>query len=224
MNLLLKIEYIDGSCRLDDLQAYVSSEALGAGNLLTEFYIRFDDISEGLFVEISHHAIEQQGRPSEDMDDIPSEGDELCLGEKAYIYNDYYMQLISPEELKSKVFKVSLEGVPLLINLDGELINLAKSNQLTELYGLRSNTGLLIHFADLAERLEEEAMLDESDGIDSEIALMQRDQRIAWEIGISVDLLNRAKLLKQLSEEENEAVEDYDETVDEIESMGVCDE
>lgn len=101
-------------------QYYTSGEPFG-GCLMSEFELRLDDLSEGLFLDVSHHNL-----------NVDSKRNAKGLGEPI-LQGDVALMLLEPGELR-EVLEVKWNGTPVIARVVGELVVLAKVNALTDIF------------------------------------------------------------------------------------------
>lgn len=113
MRAMIEIEWIDGHVtRIPELAL---GDAFGE-SVQAEVGIRFDDLSDGLVVEVRHH--EPDGETGGDP-----------RGRACAVYADCFYSLIEPEDL-GRVQCVLYEGTPRICRIDDELVNLSRASAL----------------------------------------------------------------------------------------------
>lgn len=113
MRAMIEIEWIDGHVtRIPELAL---GDAFGE-SVQAEVDIRFDDLSDGLVVEVRHH--EPDGEAGGDP-----------RGRACTVYADCFYSLIEPEDLR-RVQCVLYGGTPRICRIGGELVNLSRASAL----------------------------------------------------------------------------------------------
>lgn len=110
MRAMIEIEWMDG------LVTKVPEFALGdvfGESVQVELDFKFDDVSEGLWVEVRHH------KPDEGSDDDPRE--RACT-----LHADCHYALVDAVDL-DRIFCVLFEGQPRICRIAGELVNLSRA-------------------------------------------------------------------------------------------------
>lgn len=115
---MIEMTFDDGRVRTVTPQYYTTAEPFG-GCCMAEFDLRFDDLSEGLRLEVSHHG------PSGPR----SEG-EFCLPP---LRGDASLMLLDRDEL-DRVVAVRWEGRLAAARVGGELVVLTRVGALAETY------------------------------------------------------------------------------------------
>lgn len=113
MRALIEIEWIDG--RVTRIPELALGDAFGE-SVQAEVDIRFDDLSDGLVVEVRHH--EPDGEAAGDP-----------RGRGCEVYADCFYSLIEPEDL-GRVQCVLYDGAPRICRIGGELVNLSRASAL----------------------------------------------------------------------------------------------
>lgn len=205
MDPILDIRFKNGRQRLYDPSAYTTSEPFGL-NVMSEFDIRWDDISEGLVVEISKQAPEGQERP--EFGKPIADSDER--GTASRIEGATYIYILDTDELLN-VSKISYRGEVMVRSMNGELVVMAKLGELCAAYlGDAEPTYDAINalYPVLLRMRSREPMA--ADG-----ARVDLDRAIALEMGISENVLAAAReyafLKAQLECEAEAAEEERDE-------------
>lgn len=104
MRAMIEIEWLDG--RVTKVPELAQGDAFGE-SVQAELDFGFDDVSEGLWVEVRHH------EPDEDSDgDLRGRGCALCA--------DCRYSLVEPSDL-DRVFCILYEGQPRVCRVAGEL-------------------------------------------------------------------------------------------------------
>lgn len=110
MRAMIEIEWMDG------LVTKVPEFALGdvfGESVQVELDFKFDDVSEGLWVEVCHH------KPDEGSDGDPRE--RACT-----LHADCHYGLVDAVDL-DRIFCVLFEGQPRICRIAGELVNLSRA-------------------------------------------------------------------------------------------------
>lgn len=184
MEQLLSIHFKSGRRRWIDLGSYVSSEPFGP-NLATELDLRLDDISEGLYLEISYNAMRAEDKP--EWGQAPQEADER--GAACELVGGAYYCILEPNEL-SDVSRIEAGGEVLLKAFGDHVVVLEKLNTLCQDYlGDPSATYLAIAMLYPILRDRRARTLGTGEGAAGEDV----DRDIAMEMGITVDVLNDAR-------------------------------
>lgn len=113
MRAMIEIEWIDG--RVTRIPELALGDAFGE-SAQAEVDVRFDDLSEGLVVEVRHH--EPDGEAVGDP-----------RGRGCAVYADCFYSLIEPGDL-GRVQCVLYEGTPRICRIDDELVNLSRASAL----------------------------------------------------------------------------------------------
>lgn len=104
MRAMTEIEWLDG--RVTKVPELAQGDALGE-SVQAELDFGFDDVLEGLWVEVRHH------EPDEDSDGDPR-------GRGCALYADCRYSLVEPSDL-DRVFCILYEGQPRVCRVAGEL-------------------------------------------------------------------------------------------------------
>ena len=107
---MTEIEWLDG--RVTKVPELALGDALGE-SVQAELDFGFDDVLEGLWVEVRHH------EPDEDSDGDPR-------GRGCALYADCRYSLVEPSDL-DRVFCILYEGQPRVCRVAGELVNLSRA-------------------------------------------------------------------------------------------------
>lgn len=110
MRAMTEIEWLDG--RVTKVPELALGDALGE-SVQAELDFGFDDVLEGLWVEVRHH------EPDEDSDGDPR-------GRGRALYADCRYSLVEPSDL-DHVFCILYEGQPRVCRVAGELVNLSRA-------------------------------------------------------------------------------------------------
>lgn len=110
MRAMTEIEWLDG--RVTKVPELALGDALGE-SVQAELDFGFDDVLEGLRVEVRHH------EPDEDSDGDPR-------GRGCALYADCRYSLVEPSDL-DRVFCILYEGQPRVCRVAGELVNLSRA-------------------------------------------------------------------------------------------------
>lgn len=110
MRAMTEIEWLDG--RVTKVPELALGDALGE-SVQAELDFGFDDVLEGLWVEVRHH------EPDEDSDGDPR-------GRGCALYADCRYSLVEPSDL-DRVFCILYEGQPRVCRVAGELVNLSRA-------------------------------------------------------------------------------------------------
>ena len=110
MRAMREIEWLDG--RVTKVPELALGDALGE-SVQAELDFGFDDVLEGLWVEVRHH------EPDEDSDGDPR-------GRGCALYADCRYSLVEPSDL-DRVFCILYEGQPRVCRVAGELVNLSRA-------------------------------------------------------------------------------------------------
>lgn len=113
MRAMIEIEWIDG--HVTRIPEHALGDAFGE-SVQAEVDIRFDDLSDGLVVEVRYH--EPDGETGGDP-----------RGRACAVYADCFYSLIEPEDL-GRVQCVLYEGTPRICRIGGELVNLSRASAL----------------------------------------------------------------------------------------------
>ena len=110
MRAMREIEWLDG--RVTKVPELALGDAFGE-SVQAELDFGFDDVLEGLWVEVRHH------EPDEDSDGDPR-------GRGCALYADCRYSLVEPSDL-DRVFCILYEGQPRVCRVAGELVNLSRA-------------------------------------------------------------------------------------------------
>lgn len=110
MRAMTEIEWLDG--RVTKVPELALGDAFGE-SVQAELDFGFDDVLEGLWVEVRHH------EPDEDSDGDPR-------GRGCALYADCRYSLVEPSDL-DRVFCILYEGQPRVCRVAGELVNLSRA-------------------------------------------------------------------------------------------------
>lgn len=128
---MTEIEWLDG--RVTKVPELALGDAIGE-SVQAELDFGFDDVLEGLWVEVRHH------EPDED-----SEGDPRGRG--CALYADCRYSLVEPSDL-DRVFCILYEGQPRVCRVAGELVNLCDATSALTVEGdLPSSLAISLHDA-----------------------------------------------------------------------------
>ena len=128
---MTEIEWLDG--RVTKVPELARGDAFGE-SVQAELDFGFDDVLEGLWVEVRHH------EPDED-----SEGDPRGRG--CALYADCRYSLVEPSDL-DRVFCILYEGQPRVCRVAGELVNLCDATSALTVEGdLPSSLAISLHEA-----------------------------------------------------------------------------
>lgn len=128
---MTEIEWLDG--RVTEVPELALGDAFGE-SVQAELDFGFDDVLEGLWVEVRHH------EPDED-----SEGDPRGRG--CALYADCRYSLVEPSDL-DRVFCILYEGQPRVCRVAGELVNLCDATSALTVEGdLPSSLAISLHEA-----------------------------------------------------------------------------
>lgn len=128
---MTEIEWLDG--RVTKVPELALGDAFGE-SVQGELDFGFDDVLEGLWVEVRHH------EPDED-----SEGDPRGRG--CALYADCRYSLVEPSDL-DRVFCILYEGQPRVCRVAGELVNLCDATSALTVEGdLPSSLAISLHEA-----------------------------------------------------------------------------
>ena len=131
MRAMTEIEWLDG--RVTKVPELALGDAIGE-SVQAELDFGFDDVLEGLWVEVRHH------EPDED-----SEGDPRGRG--CALYADCRYSLVEPSDL-DRVFCILYEGQPRVCRVAGELVNLCDATSALTVEGdLPSSLAISLHDA-----------------------------------------------------------------------------
>ena len=131
MRAMTEIEWLDG--RVTKVPELALGDAFGE-SVQGELDFGFDDVLEGLWVEVRHH------EPDED-----SEGDPRGRG--CALYADCRYSLVEPSDL-DRVFCILYEGQPRVCRVAGELVNLCDATSALTVEGdLPSSLAISLHDA-----------------------------------------------------------------------------
>lgn len=131
MRAMTEIEWLDG--RVTKVPELALGDAFGE-SVQGELDFGFDDVLEGLWVEVRHH------EPDED-----SEGDPRGRG--CALYADCRYSLVEPSDL-DRVFCILYEGQPRVCRVAGELVNLCDATSALTVEGdLPSSLAISLHEA-----------------------------------------------------------------------------
>ena len=129
MRAMTEIEWLDG--RVTKVPELRLGDAFGE-SVQAELDFGFDDVLEGLWVEVRHH------EPDED-----SEGDPRGRG--CALYADCRYSLVEPSDL-DRVFCILYEGQPRFCRVAGELVNLCDATSALTVEGdLPSSLAISLH-------------------------------------------------------------------------------
>lgn len=110
MRAMTENEWLDG--RVTKVPELALGDAFGE-SVQAELDFGFDDVLEGLWVEVRHH------EPDEDSDGDPR-------GRGCALYADCRYSLVEPSDL-DRVFCILYEGQPRVCRVAGELVNLSRA-------------------------------------------------------------------------------------------------
>lgn len=110
MRAMTEIEWLDG--RVTKVPELALGDAFGE-SVQAELDFGFDDVLEGLWVEVRHH------EPDEDSDGDPR-------GRGCALHADCRYSLVEPSDL-DRVFCILYEGQPRVCRVAGELVNLSRA-------------------------------------------------------------------------------------------------
>ena len=110
MRAMREIEWLDG--RVTKVPELALGDAFGE-SVQAELDFGFDDVLEGLWVEVRHH------EPDEDSDGDPR-------GRGCALYADCRYSLVEPSDL-DRVFCILYKGQPRVCRVAGELVNLSRA-------------------------------------------------------------------------------------------------
>ena len=131
MRAMTEVEWLDG--RVTKVPELALGDAFGE-SVQMELDFGFDDVLEGLWVEVRHH------EPDED-----SEGDPRGRG--CALYADCRYSLVEPSDL-DRVFCILYEGQPRVCRVAGELVNLCDATSALTVEGdLPSSLAISLHEA-----------------------------------------------------------------------------
>ena len=131
MRAMTEIEWLDG--RVTKVPELALGDAFGE-SVQGELDFGFDDVLEGLWVEVRHH------EPDED-----SEGDPRGRG--CALYADCRYSLVEPSDL-DRVFCILYEGQPRVCRVAGELVHLCVATAALTVEGdLPSSLAISLHKA-----------------------------------------------------------------------------
>ncbi len=114
MSADIVIGYADGRWKVVDPALYTSAEHFGP-NALTELTIRLDDVSEGIYAEVSHHEPPAETDPQEDPAGRWS-------GRPYMLVHDCHFCLADAAEAEG-VMRLEAGGRELLVRAFGEPVN-----------------------------------------------------------------------------------------------------
>ena len=128
---MTEIEWLDG--RVTKVPELALGDAFGE-SVQAELDFGFDDVLEGLWVEVRHH------EPDEDSDGDPR-------GRGCALYADCRYSLVEPSDL-DRVFCILYEGQPRVCRVAGELVNLCDATSALTVEGdLPSSLAISLHEA-----------------------------------------------------------------------------
>lgn len=166
MRAMTEIEWLDG--RVTKVPELALGDALGE-SVQAELDFGFDDVLEGLWVEVRHH------EPDEDSDGDPR-------GRGCALYADCRYSLVEPSDL-DRVFCILYEGQPRVCRVAGELVNLSRACALSCLMlGSPYPPGALEALAACARYLCGPAFTSD----------LAARARVAGELGVPVSAVNAA--------------------------------
>lgn len=175
---MLDIRFMDGRVRKVTPQYYTTGEPFGAC-AMAELELRLDDLSEGLFLEISHHRTDG--------------GKERASGElsKPSLQGDAALMLLEPADLES-VLEVRWNGELVMVRVFGELVVLTRLSVLMAVHQPPSrDISLLASIGELAERIRR-SMRPALPGRSTEAVRDWPSGSLAAEMGVSSALLEAA--------------------------------
>ena len=132
-------------------------------NVQPEFEVRFDDVSNGVYIEGRHW--EAVPADSSDMFSRPDQRGSSCE-----LVNDFFIQIITAEEL-GDIVEVRYGAELVLVRIDEELVNLGKISTLQTLYmSEKRDSALKLLIAELYEIITAQNSLDDGSGPPNPIA------------------------------------------------------
>lgn len=203
MQQLLCIHFKDGRRRWIDLSSYVSSEPFGQ-NIATELDLRLDDISKGLYLEVSYNTLQAEDKP--EWGQAPQEADER--GYACKLAGGAYYCILGPEDLAT-VSQVESNGDVLLkaFGDQHQLVVLEKLNTLCLDYLSDAQSTFDCIAALYPILYAKHTRLLGSAG--SDMSAEDVDRAIALEMGITTEILAEARSLAESFDDDDE---DEDET------------
>lgn len=175
---MLEITFLDGRVRTVTPQYYTTGEPFG-GCLMTEFELRLDDLSEGLFLEVSHHRLSTERKKSGWGLSRPS------------LQGDASLMLLDAEELK-ETLEAKWNGEVVAARIASELVVLAKANALMSSYSVpRRDYSLLASIGCLSELVGRDEDMTIEGGTTGDIDYYI-ESVVAQKIGVSCRLLKMA--------------------------------
>ncbi len=204
MNTFIEVEWKSGKITRFPDTGY-EGDNFGE-NVAPEIDIRFDDVSGGLYLEVRHHEPE---RPSQDGPADP-DSEQDPRGLPCRIYNDYYIELVSAEDMDDVVW-VSYDGQPRFIRIMGELVNFAKVRALQKLYlgNGKADAAVLSQIAELCSIVRSQ-MRNRLAGSGQAWSDADLDEACAAELGVSRGVLRAACAFQ--AEQESQAPEPPNDT------------
>lgn len=172
------IKWIDG--KQTDIDAGSISERAAGEGVMAELEFRFDDVSEGLFVEARHYEAVADDRIGAEVD---------RRGAKCILVNDWYAEIVPVWQIDD-VAEVSLDGERKLARINGELASMSKLNSLMNAY-LPADTSVIEAISVLYRLLEKEVerdAVDENGEVDEERVA----DEVARRMGLSRSLIATA--------------------------------
>lgn len=175
---MLEVTFTDGRVRTVSPQHYTTGEPFG-GCLMSEFELRLDDLSEGLFLDISHHRLDAQaGRESEEL-------------AKPSLQGDASLMMLDPEELE-RLFVARWNGEVVIARVLEELVVLSRISALEEAYSLcGKGMSLFVRIARLAAAIRKAALFP-IDLLGSGDSISRINDFVASEMGIPRNVLEVA--------------------------------
>lgn len=188
---MIQIDWLDG--KITRVPEYDVGNAFGE-NIQPELDIRLEDLSDGIWIYLRHN---EPNRPKQGVHEKQDPKGLSCT-----VYADAFYQIATKEDIE-KIAVLSYEGVPRLINDNGELINLSKFNALRNLYLGDDSSSIALQAASLFKILQER-----SGGTEDEIAK---------QLGLSPAFLQHARslALQQDTAQGEQPTEDADIEADE---------
>lgn len=166
---MIQIDWLDG--RITRFPEYNAGDAFGE-NIQPELEIRLEDLSDGIWIYLRHN---EPIRPKQGVHQKQDPRGLACN-----VFADAFYQIATKEDVE-QIAVLSYEGVPRLINDNGELINLSKFNALRNLYLGDDSSAIALQAASLFKILQER-----SGGTEDEIAK---------QLGLSPAFLQHARSL-----------------------------
>jgi hypothetical protein len=180
-NEIITVKYNSGDIVVYDMAAFCSQLPFG-NSLLTESRLVVSNLDDGLWLNLYSYSY------------TPS--DTGSCGLETHQQPAASLQLLTAKEL-AEVSQISMAGEPILFNLDGTLLNLAKLNRAAQIYTTPDTIagGYYSVIQDIYYRMQEEVneTLAQETGKDiDDIDETETQNYIAQYLGLTFELLQRS--------------------------------